>query len=670
MNASEFQQVMSRHSKFNYSISFPSEQLLASKNNFPLWKTRMDQLFEPIGKEFVAYLLPSTNVDTGYTSEDRSAFNSYIEFVLSKTVTEDVRVTLSGESVTGRARWLRLLTLYGTMNHRDVVKYVKVLLTMILNPSLKSKAVKPAIDSLYSFTESYTLDEIKGIQLLATSSAPNLIQNYFHSGSESLTYDDVFQFLAEYEENTTEASTAPSVLAATFSTDSRRPSVDANDPLWNTKCYNCGGRGHRRDVCCSPIRVGKYTGWSTNTSKKRSFNDNERKKQYKSGATANVAVNESAFVLTTTTGSTTSHSSEFIFDSGASIHICHDRSLFWTFQPESGSFVSCAGGVRLPVLGRGSIKFRSADETIVLQEVCYVPECTKNLISVHAAVRVSGSPLTTKVDGIYHPRIGRFGVYRDDLGLSVLDMKPIPPLVSVLSVLHNRLGHPHQAIEQQVLRDNYSLADIEKIGDVTKSCASCSEYKKTRSIPKVSHKSDTTTPLQILHSDVSGPHNTPGISSESYFCVLVDDYSKFNSNQVSFDESIYPFENSPDHAPTTSASTIPMGVSGVPRFSSDVATTSRAEHISSDEHETSSSDHSRAQSPDMHREDSPATPVSISHNLQPLHSSPAASLSSYDSTDSELARMPSNLLASDSTGEDWKQEKESAINEDDKESEI
>ena len=129
------------------------------------------------------------------------------------------------------------------MNHRDVVKYVKVLLTMILNPSLKSKAVKPAIDSLYSFTESYTLDEIKGIQLLATSSAPNLIQNYFHLGSESLTYDDVFQFLAEYEENTTEASTAPSVLAATFSTDSRRPSVDANDPLWNTKCYNCGGRG-------------------------------------------------------------------------------------------------------------------------------------------------------------------------------------------------------------------------------------------------------------------------------------------------------------------------------------------------------------------------------------------------------------------------------------------
>ncbi|ABN66477.2 predicted protein [Scheffersomyces stipitis CBS 6054] len=143
-----------------------------------------------------------------------------------------------------------------------------------------------------------------------------------------------------------------------------------------------------------------------------------------------------------------------------------------------------------------------------------------------------------------------------------------------------------------------------------------------------------------------------------------------SSNQVSFDESIYPFENSPDHAPTTSASTIPMGVSGVPRISSDVATTSRAEHISSDEHETSSSDHSRAQSPDMHREDSPATPVSISHNLQPLHSSPAASLSSYDSTDSELARMPSNLLASDSTGEDWKQEKESAINEDDKESEI
>ncbi|KAG2736889.1 hypothetical protein G9P44_000979 [Scheffersomyces stipitis] len=839
MNASELQQVMSRHSKFNYSISFPSEQLLASKNNFPLWKTRMDQLFEPIGKEFVAYLLPSTNVDTGYTSEDRSAFNSYIEFVLSKTVTEDVRVTLSGESVTGRARWLRLLTLYGTMNHRDVVKYVKSLLTMILNPSLKSKAVKPAIDSLYSFTESYTLDEIKGIQLLATSSAPNLIQNYFHSGSESLTYDDVFQFLAEYEENTTEASTAPSVLAATFSTDSRRPSVDANDPLWNTKCYNCGGRGHRRDVCCSPIRVGKYTGWSTNTSKKRSFNDNERKKQYKSGATANVAVNESAFVLTTTTGTMTSHSPEFIFDSGASIHICHDRSLFWTFKPESGSFVSCAGGVRLPVLGRGSIRFRSADESIVLHEVCYVPECTKNLISVHAAVRVSGSPLTTKVDGIYHPRIGRFGVYRDDLGLSVLDMTPVPPLVSALSVLHNRLGHPHQAIEQQVLRDNYSLADIEKIGDVTKSCASCSEYKKTRSIPKVSHKSDTTTPLQILHSDVSGPHNTPGISSESYFCVLVDDYSKFkwvfpivrksdaahqiiihirllhsffstrggyrvgalrtdnggefvnhslrsfleqegiahqrtvahnsyqngtaersirsvidkartllghasvpqafwpyavkcaayllnrlpsrtiadktsfellhleppsidhlrtfgcaafayipeplcpskfspravkgvmlgydsnrssyliyelhshkvvSSNQVSFDESIYPFENSPDHAPTTSASTIPMGVSGVPRFSSDVATTSRAEHISSDEHETSSSDHSRAQSPDMHREDSPATPVSISHNLQPLHSSPAASLSSYDSTDSELARMPSNLLASDSTG--------------------
>ena len=220
----------------------------------------MDQLFEPIGKEFVAYLLPLTNVDTGYTSEDMCAFNAYIDYVLSKTLAEKVRSTLSREQLTGRALWLRILDLYGTMDHHDVFKYVKSLLTVINNPSLKTDKVKPAFDSLYSLEEFYTSDEMMGIHLLATRSAPNLIEEYFQLGSESLKYDDVFRFLAENEEDTTEAPIAPSVLAATFSTDTRRRTVHAKDPIWNIKCYNCGGRGHRRDVCTSPIRVVKYTG--------------------------------------------------------------------------------------------------------------------------------------------------------------------------------------------------------------------------------------------------------------------------------------------------------------------------------------------------------------------------------------------------------------------------
>lgn len=32
--------------------------------------------------------------------------------------------------------------------------------------------------------------------------------------------------------------------------------------------------------------------------------------------------------------------------------------------------------------------------------------------------------------------------------------------------------------------------------------------------------------LEIVHSDVNGPHNTTGFHSERYFLSFIDDYSK------------------------------------------------------------------------------------------------------------------------------------------------
>ncbi|KAK0580419.1 hypothetical protein LWI29_001745 [Acer saccharum] len=70
-------------------------------------------------------------------------------------------------------------------------------------------------------------------------------------------------------------------------------------------------------------------------------------------------------------------------DTGASIHICKDRSLFKTYEKtEDGNEVKVANNFRSKVVGKGTVEFSFTSwKTLTLVNVLHVPDMCKNLIS-------------------------------------------------------------------------------------------------------------------------------------------------------------------------------------------------------------------------------------------------------------------------------------------------
>jgi hypothetical protein len=75
-------------------------------------------------------------------------------------------------------------------------------------------------------------------------------------------------------------------------------------------------------------------------------------------------------------------------DSGATVHICVDRSMFSSFQGYNSTPVLMGNGVPVAVRGTGQVYLKlTLGKTLVLKDVLYVPSMSWNLISVSLLCR-------------------------------------------------------------------------------------------------------------------------------------------------------------------------------------------------------------------------------------------------------------------------------------------
>ncbi|KAG6394524.1 hypothetical protein SASPL_145113 [Salvia splendens] len=73
----------------------------------------------------------------------------------------------------------------------------------------------------------------------------------------------------------------------------------------------------------------------------------------------------------------------WIFDSGASFHLCPHKEYFTTYEQIDGGNITMANSVVCKVVAIGSIKIRTHDGVFgTLNDVRHVPQMTKNLISL------------------------------------------------------------------------------------------------------------------------------------------------------------------------------------------------------------------------------------------------------------------------------------------------
>ena len=197
--------------------------------------------------------------------------------------------------------------------------------------------------------------------------------------------------------------------------DSKKTSIPPTSPSssGNKRCAHCKRRGHIRESCFLWLETPDGSKWAAKNPQKAakvlrleeklSHQKNKGKitnSLKTSHDTNNIDnIQHGAWVMAVhALVSDNTMENDIVLDTGASNHIFCDEKLFVSISPTNKT-VSTASGQSISVSGIGSARFRvysyfdnNKSKEIKIDDVWYVPSCTKNL--------VSGSRLISKGFGI------------------------------------------------------------------------------------------------------------------------------------------------------------------------------------------------------------------------------------------------------------------------------
>jgi len=224
-------------------------------------------------------------------------------------------------------------------------------------------------------------------------------------------------------------------------------------------------------------------------------------------------------------------STDWWVDTGATVHVCSDRSLFSSFQERRGSVKGLESKSR--VLGSGRVDLKLSSRNILsLHNVLYVPTGEANLISGSLLLK-SGYKLVFESNKVVITLRGSFvgkgyverGLFRLSLMFPCLSDNNTALSVSYVSrdkfLWHNRLCH----INFKSISRMMSLDLIPKHDTRGVKCEICIQAKQTRK-PFKSVERDSSV-LELVHSDICEMNGTLTRGGRRYFITFIDDCSKF-----------------------------------------------------------------------------------------------------------------------------------------------
>ena len=287
------------------------------------------------------------------------------------------------------------------------------------------------------------------------------------------------------------------------SQDSRKrkhPSKSAKHAKDNKKkkgaCFHCGKPGHFKKEC-----------WALK--KKNNAPDNF------------VAVVSEANILE-------DHEAWWI-DSGATRHVCKEKSFFKAYEPvNDGKVLYMGNSSTAQVKGIGTVQLEfTSGKTLTLNDVYHVPEIRKNLVS-GSLLNKNGFKLVFEADKFVLSKGGAFvgkGYMYDSMFKLNINNKTSTIsayIVECPSLLwHNRLGH----VNIRKMHDMVKLELLPRIDINMEKCRTCMLTKITRKpFPNVQSISNL---LELIHSDLCDMHSTPSLGGKKYFITFIDNYSRF-----------------------------------------------------------------------------------------------------------------------------------------------
>lgn len=224
--------------------------------------------------------------------------------------------------------------------------------------------------------------------------------------------------------------------------------------------------------------------------------------------------------------------SRVIVDSGAGVSVCGESSFIKSLTRSNDDGITLVGptGNAIKVTGKGLIQLRTSQGSIHLP-VYLTPEIKGTLISVDA-LKEAGVEKVDLRKCILTGKKGHAIKFKFQNGLICLDQETLVrqrELIHLMNI-HARMGHSHaDAIRKTFSKGCVSEAPSLKDHDLS-SCISCRIGKARRAAAKEGSrdKYKDEIPFTMVHSDIAGPINVPGLK-EKYVLSFVDNTTGYKN---------------------------------------------------------------------------------------------------------------------------------------------
>ena len=229
-------------------------------------------------------------------------------------------------------------------------------------------------------------------------------------------------------------------------------------------------------------------------------------------------------------------------DSGATHHICNDKSKFVHLDEGDHGDLVVANGNKTKILGVGTVHERIAlpngrVRDLEVNDVLFVPTIGKNLLSIpqinkankfqvvfdgpsmNVLMKNSRKVVATAdfVDGLYWLRVPASSAPKSAMAATK---------VNSASTLHERMGHASVQALRQLLTSAWSrMQTLRRTRRIWLRVAVASKAKWSKNHSRPNEEKRSFGVFELLHFDICGPMEVESIGGSKYLLLIVDEAS-------------------------------------------------------------------------------------------------------------------------------------------------
>ena len=229
---------------------------------------------------------------------------------------------------------------------------------------------------------------------------------------------------------------------------------------------------------------------------------------------------------------------EWILDSGCSDHIINDHSYFSeSINLKKPINVKVGDGRILKGTKVGKVityfMINNRKIKITISNVFYVKEMDKNLISYAKVTDENKIISIGKTSKIYNRNNSLIGIAFKEYGLYKMNSYIETKETSVNNIekmtqkekFHRILGHVNFNYLNTMCKEKLVEGMPENFENVILKCGTCIQ-NKMHNLPFQNKCSGANGILDLVHTDLNGPHRNDGYDGSKYFLTFIDEYSK------------------------------------------------------------------------------------------------------------------------------------------------